>query len=130
MLHLLTDLKHSVNSVCFSADGDLLVSGSDDKTLKVWSKGSSGTFECQSTLRGDKAVHCVSFSPDGDMLAAGDGNFREGNVRLYDVQTGEVKSTLTGHTRYVPAFPCSACSQSRGVCSLSSDEQVCLLRRV
>ena len=52
MLHLLTDLKHSVNSVCFSADGDLLVSGSDDKTLKVWSKGSSGTFECQSTLTG------------------------------------------------------------------------------
>ena len=38
MLHLLTDPKHSVRSVCFSADGDLLVSGSDDKTLKVWSK--------------------------------------------------------------------------------------------
>ena len=100
-LHLaLTDLsKHSVRSVCFSADGDLLVSGSDDKTLKIWSKGSSGTFECKSTLRGDKAVHCVSFSPDGDMLAAGDGNYnRGGNVRLYDVQTGEVKSTLTGHS--------------------------------
>ena len=52
MLHLLTDLKHSVNSVCFSADGDLLVSGSDDTTLKIWSKGSSGNFECKSTLTG------------------------------------------------------------------------------
>ena len=52
MSHMLTDPKHSVRSVCFSADGDLLVSGSDDKTLKVWSKGSSGTFECQSTLTG------------------------------------------------------------------------------
>ena len=52
MLQLLTDLKHSVNSVCFNADGDLLVSGGDDKTLKVWSKGSSGTFECESTLAG------------------------------------------------------------------------------
>ena len=52
MLHLLTDPKHSVNSVCFSADGDLLVSGSDDKTLKIWSKGSSGNFECKSTLTG------------------------------------------------------------------------------
>ena len=100
MLHLLTDLKHSVNSVCFSADGDLLVSGSDDKTLKIWSKGSSGNFECKSTLRGDKEVHCVSFSPDGDMLAAGDGDYQGGNVRLYDVQTGEVKSTLTGHSSW------------------------------
>ena len=52
MLRMLTYPKHSVNSVCFSADGDLLVSGSDDKTLKIWSKGSSGTFECESTLRG------------------------------------------------------------------------------
>ena len=56
MLHLLTDPKHSVNSVCFSADGDLLVSGSDDKTLKIWSKGSSGNFECKSTLAGHRYV--------------------------------------------------------------------------
>ena len=52
MSHMLTDPKHSVRSVCFSADGDLLVSGSGDKTLKIWSKGSSGTFECKSTLTG------------------------------------------------------------------------------
>ena len=129
MLRMLTYPEHSVSSVCFNADGNKLVSGSFDQTLKVWSIGSSGTFECESTLRGDKQVNCVAFSPDGDMLAAGDGGFMEaGNVRLYDVQTGEVKSTLTGHNGYVPAFPCSA--QSRGVCSLSSDEQVGLLRRV
>ena len=86
MLRMLTYPKHSVSSVCFNADGNKLVSGSYDKTLKVWSVGSSGTFECE--------------------------------------------STLTGHTGYVPPFPCSACIQSRGVCSLSSDEQVGLLRRV
>ena len=99
MSHTLTDPKRRVSSVCFSADGNLLVSGSYDKTLKIWSVGSSGNYECQSTLRGDKEVHCVSFSPDGDMLAAGDGDYQGGNVRLYDVQTGEVKSTLTGHSR-------------------------------
>ena len=130
MLHLLTDPKHSVNSVCFSADGDLLVSGSYDKTLKIWSKGSSGNFECKSTLRVDAGtfgVQSVSFSPKGDVIAAGCSN---GKIYLVDALAGEVKSTLTGHTRYVPAFPCSACSQSRGVCSLSSDEQAGLLRRV
>ena len=84
MLYMLTCLQHRVMSVCFSADGKFIASGSRDETVKIWSVGSSGNFECQ--------------------------------------------STLTGHNGYVPAFPCSA--QSRGVCSLSSDEQVGLLRRV
>ena len=99
-LHLaLTDLsKHSVRSVCFSADGDLLVSGSDDKTLKIWSKGSSGTFECKSTLRVDAGalgVQSVSFSPKDNVIAAGCYN---GKIYLVDAVAGEVKSTLTGHS--------------------------------
>ena len=56
MSHTLTDPKHRVSSVCFSADGDLLVSGSWDCTLKIWSKGSSGNFECKSTLAGHRYV--------------------------------------------------------------------------
>ena len=130
MLHLLTYPQHSVNSVCFSADGDLLVSGSDDETLKIWSKGSSGTFECESTLgvdAGVDGVQSVSFSPKDNVIAAGCSN---GKIYLVDALAGEVKSTLTGHNGYVPAFPCSACSQSRGVCSLFSDTQGCQLRRV
>ena len=51
-MHLLTDPKHSVHSVCFSADGKFIASGSYDRTVKIWSAGSSGTFECQSTLTG------------------------------------------------------------------------------
>ena len=128
MLRMLTYPKHSVSSVCFNADGNKLVSGSFDQTLKVWSIGSSGTFECESTLRVDAGaygVRSVSFSPEDNVIAAGCYN---GEIYLVDALAGEVKSTLTGHTGYVPAFPCSA--QSRGVCSLSSDEQAGLLRRV
>jgi pre-mRNA-processing factor 19 len=56
MSHTLTDPKRRVSSVCFSADGNLLVSGSYDKTLKIWSVGSSGNYECQSTLTGHRYV--------------------------------------------------------------------------
>ena len=65
MLHMLTDPKLRVNSVCFSADGKFIASGSSDKTVKIWSAGSSGTFECQSNLRGhtgnpESSVSCLS----------------------------------------------------------------------
>ena len=117
----------SVESVCFSSDGKQIASGSRDRTVKIWN-ASSG--ELQSTLgvdAGFSGVQSVSFSPKGDVIAAGCGN---GKIYLVDALAGEVKSTLAGHNGYVPALPCSACSQSRGVCSLSSDEQAGLLRRV
>ena len=126
---MLTYLQHRVYSVCFSADGKFIASGSDE-TVKVWSVGSSGDFECQSTLRVDAGalgVQSVSFSPKDNVVAAGCSN---GKIYLVDAVAGEVKSTLAGHTGYVPAPPCSAHFQSRFVCSLSSDEQAGPLRRV
>jgi WD40 repeat protein len=46
-------------------------------------------------LTGDSEIFCVSFSPSGDVIAAGDD---DGNLRLYDVLTAEVKSTLSGNS--------------------------------
>ena len=99
-MHLLTDLKHSVYSVCFNADGNMLVSGSWDRTVKIWSAGSSGSFECQSTLTvdsGEYGVLSVSFSPKDNVIAAGCYN---GKIHLVDAVAGEVKSTLRGHSHW------------------------------
>ena len=69
-MHLLTNPNHRVWSVCFSADGKFIASGSKDETVKVWSVGSSGDFECQSTLRGhshDNPECTCTFDDDGDL---------------------------------------------------------------
>ena len=92
--------SRSVYCVGFDPSGKKLVSGSGDQTVKVWSIGSSGTFECESTLRVDAGtfgVQSVSFSPKGDVIAAGCGN---GKIYLVDALAGEVKSTLTGHSNW------------------------------
>ena len=93
MSHMLTDPKHSVRSVCFSADGDLLVSGSGDKTLKIWSKGSSGTFECKSTLTGHTdCVTQVEFIDADTVVSSSD----DGTTRAWDVATGTQKAEFEG----------------------------------
>ena len=59
-----------VYCVGFDPSGKKLVSGSYDKTVKVWSVGSSGTFECESTLRGhshDNPECTCTFDVDGNL---------------------------------------------------------------
>ena len=80
---------------------NILASCSDDQTIKIWDIKSGA---CQSTLRVDAGtfgVQSVSLSPKGDVIAAGCSN---GKIYLVDALAGEVKSTLTGHTRYVPTL--------------------------
>ena len=101
MLHMLTYLQHSVNSVCFSADGKFIASGSKDDTVKIWSAGSSGTFECQSTGHtGNPVSHvsCVSAVNqvefiDTDTVVS---SSRDGTTRAWDVATGTQKAEFEG----------------------------------
>ena len=93
MSHTLTDPKRRVSSVCFSADGNLLVSGSYDKTLKIWSVGSSGNYECQSTLAGHTgSVTQVEFI-DADTVVS---SSNDGTTRAWDVATGTQKAEFEG----------------------------------
>jgi hypothetical protein len=46
------------------------------------------------------SIHSVAFSPDGCYLASGDFN---GDIRLWDTRTHQLRSILRGHTNWVQA---------------------------
>lgn len=80
-----------VTSLAFSSSGLWFVSGSNDKTLKVW-EASSG--KLMGTLRGHGfAINGVAVSPDDSWIASA-GN--DGSVRLWDVKTGTQRGALQG----------------------------------
>ncbi|AFY41738.1 serine/threonine-protein kinase [Nostoc sp. PCC 7107] len=82
-----------VNSVAFAPNGQILASGSDDKTIKLWNLG-TGT-ELQ-TLKGHlKWIWAIAFHPDGKILASGSA---DKTIKLWNLATTEEIRTLTGHT--------------------------------
>ena len=101
---MLTSLQHRVFSVCFSADGKFIASGSKDRTVKIWSVGSSGTFECESTLNVDGSISSLDFSPCGTKIAAACNDYDNDKYTVKilgssseSAGTFECESTLTGH---------------------------------
>jgi WD40 repeat protein len=92
-----------VTSVAFSPDGKQVVSGSDDKTVRLWD---AITGAAQQTLEGHSDwVTSVAFSPDGKQVVSGSG---DKTVRLWDAITGAAQQTLEGHSRSVTSIAFSA----------------------
>ena len=58
-----------VESVAYSPDGTKIISGSTDKTIKIWN---ANTGECLQTLEGHlDIIWSVAFSPDGTKIISG-----------------------------------------------------------
>ncbi|MFN7769521.1 MAG: hypothetical protein ACK5UC_20165 [Planctomycetaceae bacterium] len=82
-----------VFSVAYSPDGKRIVSGSDDKTLKVWD---AVTGQETLTLTGHtNRVFSVAYSPDGKRIVSGS---YDKTLKVWDAATGQETLTLTGHT--------------------------------
>lgn len=95
-----------VNDIAFSPDGELLVSASDDKTLRVWDWRAGVTLRIlrhQIGAGNEGKVFAVAVSPDGRTVAAG-GYFGPGigdappygDVRLFDIKSGRITAVLGG----------------------------------
>jgi predicted NACHT family NTPase len=85
-----------VRSVAFNPNGQFLVSGSDDKTIKLWEVASGREAR---TLSGHTDwVNSVAFNPNGQFLISGSD---DKTIKLWEVASGREVRTLTGHTYWV-----------------------------
>jgi WD40 repeat protein/serine/threonine protein kinase len=88
--------REFVCSVMFSPDGTRIVSGSGDKTIRLWD---ASTGEELHTLEGhEDRLFSVSFSPDGTRIASGS---KDQTIRLWDASTGEQIRILGRHAEGV-----------------------------
>ena len=84
--------------MAWSSDSRLLVSASDDKTLKIWELSSG---KCLKTLKGhSNYAFCCNFNPQSNLVVSG--SFDE-SVRIWDVRTGKCLKTLPAHSDPVSA---------------------------
>ena len=83
----------AVNAVAFSPDGQRIVSGGADGTIRLWRAGDMQPLQLLFGHTG--RVLSVGFSPDGQRIVSA--GF-DSSVRVWDVASGEEVSRLEGHT--------------------------------
>ena len=77
----------AVTSVAFSPDGQAIVSGSRDRTVRLWDRQGNPIFEPFKGHEND--VTSVAFSPDGQTIVSGSS---DGTVRLWDIRNDDYKN--------------------------------------
>jgi tetratricopeptide (TPR) repeat protein len=81
-----------VSSVAFSPDGERIVSGSYDSTVKIWNAKTGA--EVMTMSGHTDLVSDVAFSPDGKRFASASS---DNTIRICDVATGDELLVLEGH---------------------------------
>ncbi|MCU0568669.1 MAG: NB-ARC domain-containing protein [Oculatellaceae cyanobacterium Prado106] len=103
-LHQLAGHTHWVQTICFSPNGQKVLSGSHDQTLKLWD---TETGTCLRTFQGHHhRVKAVAFHPSGTLLASASD---DQTIKLWQPETGECLDTLQGHIDWVLAIAFSPC---------------------
>jgi WD40 repeat protein len=80
----------------FSPDGNRLISGSADKTVRIWNVR---TQQILHVLKGHTDfIYAVAFSPDGSIAVTGS---YDNTLKLWNAKSGSLIKTLKGHTNKI-----------------------------
>lgn len=95
-----------VRSVAISPDGQILASGSGDKTVKLWD---FKTGRLLHTLTGHTSwVRSLAISPSGQIVASAS---NDKTIKLWHLRSGRLLQTLTGHSDWVRSLAFSSNGQ-------------------
>jgi len=96
IVHILVGHNDGVTSCAFSTEGNLLVSASADKKLRVWNVQ---TGECLRVFEGhtDRVTACA-FSPDGQFIVSAS---KDTTLRQWDIYSAATIHIFTGHRQTV-----------------------------
>jgi COMPASS component SWD3 len=100
LINTLVGHSSSINAVKISPNGQIIASGSEDNTIKIWDLNSG---VCLATLEGHEAgVRAIAISPDGQLLISGSADH---TIKLWQLPIVENEPicpdpiyTLTGHS--------------------------------
>ncbi len=86
----------AVESVAFSPDGKLVVTGSADKTARIW-EAATGKEHVKLSRHSD-LVHDAAFSSDGRLVVTASG---DGRARLWQASTGKLVTEIRVHRKII-----------------------------
>jgi WD40 repeat protein len=106
LMRTLADHTDQVRAIALSPDNELLVSGSYDSTIKIWSMP-RGLLQTTLTEHANR-VTAVAVSPDGQLLATG--SF-DRTIKLWSLPNGQLLRTLPRQIEPIQALTFSANGQ-------------------
>jgi len=93
MLETMADHEESINCMCLSEDGSMLVTGSEDATARMWATKTEET-ECLGVLKGHSSyINCVAVQ-DTYVITGG----ADSTIRKWDMTTCECLFVYEGHS--------------------------------
>ena len=129
ILHTFNGHEQEIYSLDFSRDGRYIVSGSGDKTMRIWDMNDqSGRIVVISDTtavpapgqpESDGGVTSVAISPDGTLVAAGS---LDCSIRIWDVTSGALVKRLRGHEDSV--YSVAFTPDGKGIVSGSLDKKL------
>ena len=110
----------NIRAVTFSPDGSVLATGHENNTILLWDmairqeKLAIIVPTLERNIRSE--IGNVAFSPDGKTLASSGGH-EDYSIYLWDVVTGQRKTTLTGHKEHIRTFAFSPDGNTLASCT-------------